>query len=161
MGFISISWKWVYPISLTTCWWPVDKPYNPPILVNLDRMTRCHNELPNDAWLGHLPKKKGNGVDTKRFNPLQTQGWATSLGPQKCDHLAAPERTMLYNYVNCIELCVVCMPDYMSHCMLISVVVVCLMCALALPVYLITTPFLYSTLSIFSLFLSMSFWPGN
>ena len=36
---------------------PVDKPDMQAILVSMDRVTRCPNELPNVSWLGPKPKK--------------------------------------------------------------------------------------------------------
>ena len=43
-----ISWRSHQLVSV----WPVDCPDEWPILVNLDRVTKCPDELPNVTWLG-------------------------------------------------------------------------------------------------------------
>ena len=57
---------------------PVDCPDEHPILVNLDRVTRCPDELPDVTWLGprswrkslHLRQDLGSNADSKPLRLL-------------------------------------------------------------------------------------------
>ena len=58
---------------------PVDRPDDPAIKVNMDRVTQCPRELPDVSWLGHKQRKKRGAKKEKQPETKESNRPGTHL----------------------------------------------------------------------------------
>ena len=75
---------------------PVDRPDEPAIKVNMDRVTQCPRELPDVSWLGHKQRKRRGAKKEKQPQTKETNHPGTHSGNEStrtCSKETKPPET--------------------------------------------------------------------